>query len=52
MSAKNAKNAFRMMIDTARAEPVAIEKHGRRALVVAAVEEYDRLKALAEASSD
>ncbi len=46
MSARDAKNAFGMMIDTARAEPVAIEKHGRKVVVVMAVEEYDRLKAL------
>ena len=31
------------MIDTARAEPVLIEKHGRGVVVVLAVEEYERL---------
>ncbi|MEY9328310.1 type II toxin-antitoxin system prevent-host-death family antitoxin [Sinorhizobium fredii] len=46
MSARDAKNAFGMLIDAARAEPVAIEKHGRKVVVVVAVEEYDRLKAL------
>jgi PHD/YefM family antitoxin component YafN of YafNO toxin-antitoxin module len=30
------------MIDTARAEPVLIEKHGR-GVVIIAVEEYERL---------
>ncbi|KAB1085073.1 type II toxin-antitoxin system Phd/YefM family antitoxin [Neorhizobium galegae] len=45
MSAKDAKNAFGMLIDSARAEPVAIEKHGRKVVVVVAVEEYERLKA-------
>lgn len=30
-----AKNAFGLMIDTARAEPVLIEKHGRGVVVVA-----------------
>ncbi len=45
MSARDAKNAFGMMLDTARAEPVAIEKHGRKVVVVVAVEEYERLKA-------
>jgi prevent-host-death family protein len=45
MSAKDAKNAFGMLIDNARAEPVAIEKHGRKVVVVIAVEEYERLKA-------
>ncbi|WP_095203537.1 type II toxin-antitoxin system Phd/YefM family antitoxin [Mesorhizobium carmichaelinearum] len=46
MSAKDAKNAFGMLIDTARAEPVAVEKHGRKVVVVIAVEEYERLKAV------
>ena len=46
MSAKDAKNTFGMTIDLARAEPVAIEKHGRKVVVVVAVEEYDRLKGL------
>ncbi len=43
MSAREAKNAFGLMIDTARAEPVLIEKHGRGAVVVVSVEEYERL---------
>ena len=43
MSAKEAKNAFGLLIDTARAEPVMIEKHGRGVVVVVAVEEYERL---------
>jgi len=43
MSAKDAKNAFGLLLDTARAEPVTIEKHGRRVAVVLSVEEYDRL---------
>jgi prevent-host-death family protein len=42
MSAKDAKNAFGLLLDTARAEPVAIEKHGRPVVVVLSVEEYDR----------
>lgn len=46
MAARDAKNAFGMMIDLARAEPVMIEKHGRQVVVVMAVEEYERLKAL------
>jgi PHD/YefM family antitoxin component YafN of YafNO toxin-antitoxin module len=32
------------MIDTARASPVLIEKHGRGCVVVIAVEEYVRLR--------
>ena len=43
MSAREAKNAFGLMIDSARAEPVLIEKHGRGVVVVVSVEEYDRL---------
>jgi prevent-host-death family protein len=43
MSAREAKNAFGLLIDTARAEPVMIEKHGRGVVVVMAVEEYERL---------
>jgi prevent-host-death family protein len=45
MSAREAKNAFGLMIDTARAEPVLIEKHGRGVVMVVAVEEYRRLSA-------
>jgi prevent-host-death family protein len=43
MSAREAKNAFGRLIDMARAEPVAIEKHGRPVVVVVALEEYERL---------
>ena len=50
MSARNAKNAFGMLIDNARAGPVTIEKHGRKVVVVVAVEEYERLKACESAS--
>ena len=39
MSAREAKNGFGLMIDTARAEPVLIEKHGRGVVVVVSVEE-------------
>ena len=45
MSAKDAKNAFGMLIDVARAEPVTVEKHGRPVVVVISVEEYKRLVA-------
>ena len=51
MSAKDAKNTFGMLIDRARAEPVAIEKHGRKVVVVVAVEEFERLKALESTSA-
>lgn len=43
MSAKDAKNGFGRLIDTARAEPVMIEKHGRGVVVVVAVEAYEQL---------
>jgi len=46
MSAREAKNSCGLMIDTARAGPVQIEKHGRGVVVVLAVEEYERLKAI------
>ena len=42
-SAKDAKNHFGQMIDTARLEPVVIEKHGRPMVVVCSVEEFERL---------
>ena len=38
MSAREAKNGFGLMIDTARAGPVLVEKHGRGVVVVLAVE--------------
>ncbi|MFD1747036.1 type II toxin-antitoxin system Phd/YefM family antitoxin [Rhizobium helianthi] len=43
MSAKDAKNAFGLLIDTARAEPVTVEKHGRPVVVVLSIEEFERL---------
>ena len=44
MSAREAKNAFGLMIDTALAEPVLIEKHGRGVVMVISVAEYQRLR--------
>ena len=46
LSAKDAKYGFGRLIDLARAEPVAVAKHGRPVMVVMAVEEYERLKVL------
>jgi prevent-host-death family protein len=43
MSAREARNGFRLMIDTARAKPVLIQKHGRSVMVVVSAEEYERL---------
>ncbi|MGX7925490.1 type II toxin-antitoxin system prevent-host-death family antitoxin [Tsuneonella sp. HG094] len=45
ISARDAKNGFGLLIDTALVEPVTIEKHGRAVVVVVSVEEYDRLSA-------
>ena len=43
VSAKDAKRQFGRLIDTTRAEPVVIEKHGRPVVVVVSVEEFERL---------
>lgn len=43
---KNAKIWLRLMISFGRAEPVAVAKRGRPVVVVMAVEEFERLKAL------
>ncbi len=51
MSAREAKNSFGLMIDTARAEPVLIEKHGRGVVMVLSVEEYERLNNAATAEA-
>ena len=47
LTAKDAKNRFGRLIDLARAEPVAVAKHGLPVVVVMSVEEFDRLKTLA-----
>jgi prevent-host-death family protein len=51
MSAASVKNRFRLLLDTARAEPVTIGKHGRRVAVVLSVEEYERLKEHADGAA-
>ncbi|MCB1393903.1 type II toxin-antitoxin system prevent-host-death family antitoxin [Nitrobacter sp.] len=51
MSAREAKNGFGLMIDTARAAPVLIEKHGRGVVVVVSVEEYQRLSTRAASAA-
>lgn len=45
MSARDAKNRFGFLIDTARQEPVSIEKHGRPVVIVLSIEDYERLSA-------
>jgi len=42
----DAKDQFGELIDAARVAPVAITKYGRPFVVVLAVEEFERLKAL------
>lgn len=46
MSARDAKNSFGKLIDIARAEPVAIEKHGRAVVVVLSIESYEQLRSV------
>ncbi len=46
-SARDAKNKFGLLIDTARVNPVVIEKHGRPVVVVCSVEEFERLQLIA-----
>ena len=45
-SVQNAKNRFSEVVEAARAKPQTVTKHGKRAVVVVAAEEYDRLKML------
>lgn len=52
MSAKDAKNGFGLLIDTALVEPVTIEKHGRPVVVVLSIEEFERLEAANEKASE
>ena len=52
MSARDAKNSFGKLIDMARAEPVAIEKHGRTVVVVLSIESYEMLRAAEGAPSE
>ncbi|MDA8347331.1 MAG: type II toxin-antitoxin system Phd/YefM family antitoxin [Pseudomonadota bacterium] len=51
ISAKDAKYNFGELIDLARATPIAITKYDRPVVVVMAVEEFERLKALDESSA-
>lgn len=51
MSAKEAKNAFGLLMDTARAEPVMIVKHGRPVAVVVSIEQFELLNGRKAAQS-
>jgi len=44
IAAREAKNRFGTLMDTAQREPVAIEKHGRPVAVLMSVEEYKTIK--------
>jgi prevent-host-death family protein len=46
LTSADAKNNFGELIDLARAAPVGITKYDRPVVVVMAVEEFERLKAL------
>lgn len=43
VSAKDAKARFGELLDTARREPVTIEKHGRAVAVIISIEDYEEL---------
>ena len=51
LTAKEAKYGFGRLIDLARAEPVIVAKHGRPVVVVMAIEEFGRLKAIDDSKS-
>ena len=44
IAAKDAKNKFGEMLDTAQREPLTIEKHGRAVAVIMSVQEYQQMK--------
>ncbi len=46
ISAHEAKARFGQLLDTARAEPVTIEKHGRPVAVLVSKQEYDKIQAI------
>ena len=48
-AAKEAKNGFGRLLDTAQREPVTIEKKGRPVAVVLSLDEYQRLEAIEDA---
>ncbi len=45
-SVQDAKNRFSEVVEAARKAPQTVTKHGKRAVVVVAAGEYDRLKKL------
>jgi antitoxin Phd len=49
MTAKEAKQSFGRLLDTAQREPVAITKNGREVAVLLSKEDYERLEGLEDA---
>ena len=45
-SVQDAKNRFSEVVEAARHEPHTVTKHGKPAVVVVAVDEYERLRKL------
>jgi prevent-host-death family protein len=45
-SVQDAKNRFSEVVEAARSEPQTVTKHGKPAVVVLAVDEYERLRRL------
>lgn len=50
IAAREAKNKFGELLDTAQREPVAISKKGRTVAVVLSQQEYSRLQAFEDAA--
>ena len=48
-TAKDAKNQFGRLLDSARGEPVMVVKHGRPVAVLLSYEEYERVETLERA---
>lgn len=46
MAAREAKNKFGELLDTAQREPVTIEKHGRAVAVLLSAQDYEDLEAV------
>ena len=44
ITANDAKKHFGKLLDTARREPVSVQKHGRPVAVMVSVEDYDELE--------
>lgn len=49
VAAKEAKEKFGQLLDTAQREPVTIEKRGRAVAVVLSIADYERLEAIEDA---